>query len=396
MPARWFSLAALLHDCAGALAPSIGPLLWLLTMLSTLLHNAALSLTLAVCVLYYNAAIGSALRARARQSQQQLAQLLLQIPAGSAPRDRRDGAFARLTQLLDELQRNSARLRHETHFSGEALRTLAEAGQRTVTEQQQRVELSATAAEEIAQTVQHIRALGEQAVGAFDTICQRSIDGDAGMQLLRDTMHDIVASLDHTAQAVLNLQKQAVAIDGVVQTIRGVARQTQLLALNASIEAARAGEHGRGFAVVADEVRLLATGTEVATQEITAIIAQIDTAVTQVRRSVDDHRALLQQGSEHSAVLSESLQAQLGRDSRDSLAGLQHALDEHALASHSLSEQLQEIHLSVAAHSDQAQRLHALTTHLSQLTDTRSADMTAATNERTNGSAAQMPAGARP
>ena len=366
----WYRLGELLHDRAGALAPSIGPLLWLATILSTLLAQPSLSLSLAVCVLYYNCAIGTALRRRVQRATTEFELLLQQMPTGSAPHDRRDAATARLSQGLDELLRQSERLRREAHFSGTALEQLARAGEETVAGQRQRVELSATAAEEIAQTVQHIRALGEHAVSAFETVCRSSVDGDVDMQQLRATMTEIVDSLDHTADAVTHLQQQAVAIDGVVQTIRGVAKQTQLLALNASIEAARAGEHGRGFAVVADEVRLLATGTESATQEITAIIAQIDSAVTQVQRSVDDHRALLQQGSVRSVGLSEALQslAQLSSNSRDSLAGLQQSLDEHALASHSLSEQLQEIHVSVTDHSDQAGRLHDLTAHLLALT----------------------------
>jgi methyl-accepting chemotaxis protein len=369
----WYRLGEMLHDRAGALAPSVGPLLWLSAMLSTLAPWPTLSLVLALAVLYYNSAIGTALRGRVRERERHLAALLSQLPPGAAPRDRRDTVPARLAQRLDELLRDAERLRRETHFAAAALEQLAGAGERTVEGQHQRVELSATAAEEIAQTVQHIRSLGEQAATAFETVCRHSVDGERDMAQLRTTMGEIVDSLDHTAQSVTHLQRQAVAIDQVVQTIRGVAKQTQLLALNASIEAARAGEHGRGFAVVADEVRQLATGTEVATQQITAIITQIDDAVAKVRTSVDDHRALLLQGSARSTGLSMALQqlATLSRRSRDDMAGLQQALDEHALASHSLSEQLQEIHLSIAEHREQACRLHALTAHLLALTGDR-------------------------
>lgn len=138
------------------------------------------------------------------------------------------------------------------------------------------------------------------AAGVAFSISQRTdLSAQRGAAVVSETvetMRKISVEMQSASQGIEALGKQSLLISSIVQTIGGIAEQTNLLALNAAIEAARAGEQGRGFAVVADEVRQLAGRTSKATEEIITVVQQNQKLADGAVRDMANSRAQAEQG----------------------------------------------------------------------------------------------------
>ncbi len=134
---------------------------------------------------------------------------------------------------------------------------------------------------------------------AFEISQQTDVSARRGAEVVQNTvqtMRRISEEMQSASTGIEALGKQSLLISSIVQTIGGIAQQTNLLALNAAIEAARAGEQGRGFAVVADEVRQLAGRTSAATEEIVTVVQQNQNLTDEAVRGMANSRGQAEQG----------------------------------------------------------------------------------------------------
>lgn len=146
---------------------------------------------------------------------------------------------------------------------------------RNMDTQRQEIDRIATAAEEMSASVQEVAHSAGRAAHATEQTHARATAGQKAVHRAIECTQRVADGVEHASGIIQSLEKDSEAIGSVLIVIRGIAEQTNLLALNAAIEAARAGEQGRGFAVVADEVRTLASRTQASTAEIEAMIDRL-------------------------------------------------------------------------------------------------------------------------
>jgi methyl-accepting chemotaxis protein len=193
-------------------------------------------------------------------------------------------------QFVDKIQTLIRQIADTANQLNSAAGTMTDNSTQTkfsMNQQESKVEQVATAMNEMTATVQEVARHAAEASGAAQAADSEAVAGSEIVKDVANAINDLAAEVRESAGTISSLEHSTEQIGTVLDVIRGVAEQTNLLALNAAIEAARAGEHGRGFAVVADEVRTLASRTQQSTQEIQTMIEQLQEGAKSAVRAMD-------------------------------------------------------------------------------------------------------------
>ena len=217
------------------------------------------------------------------------------------------GSFNRFVEKIHGLVRQIAEMTTQlTGLVGEVA-AQAQRSEQAMERQRHETDQVATAINEMSAAAHEV---ARSAQGAAEAAQQTDNEGQAAKKVVDgsiDHIHALVEDIRESGVSLDNLQQDVQSIVSVLDVIRSIAEQTNLLALNAAIEAARAGEAGRGFAVVADEVRALASRTQQSTQEIQGMIDRLQggtrDAVTAMRRSSDAGEITSEQANQAGASL---------------------------------------------------------------------------------------------
>ncbi len=163
----------------------------------------------------------------------------------------------------------------ELSASSEELSVITDQTYRVISQQQQETEQVASAMNEMTATVHDVAGNIHETAGAASEANDHSKNGQAVVNKAVSQISDLAEQIEKSSSTIQLLESLSGEISTIVEVIKGIADQTNLLALNAAIEAARAGEQGRGFAVVADEVRALAARTQDSTKQINDMIGKL-------------------------------------------------------------------------------------------------------------------------
>ncbi|WP_172380150.1 methyl-accepting chemotaxis protein [Vibrio sp. Vb339] len=229
---------------------------------------------------------------------------------------RYDNEFSRVSRHINTLADNLHNILVKLNDASDDLTKTASVNQKTSSETQAQLnsqrEQTATVATAMTEMSHSVQEVANSAQSSLTMVQQVESASESGRQIMNtniSTINQLEVRLNESVGAVGELQQMSSQIGSILDVIRGIAEQTNLLALNAAIEAARAGEQGRGFAVVADEVRVLAQKTTQSTSEIETMISNLQssskTASNVIESCMSDMDMSVQQASSANSAMEE-------------------------------------------------------------------------------------------
>ena len=207
----------------------------------------------------------------------------------------------RVGHTVTEVERQADRVEVVSGESNQAV-----AGQRS------QIEQVATAMNEMSATAQEVARSAAAAVGSAQSVNDETVSGRELVDSQVGSIQRLASGIDQSVAVINQLAADSASISRVLEVIKGIAEQTNLLALNAAIEAARAGEQGRGFAVVADEVRTLAKRTQQSTEEIEQMISKLQGGVAATVKAMSGSHKMADDTVSQSSKVQQALENILG------------------------------------------------------------------------------------
>ena len=262
----------------------------------------------------------------------------------------------RVGQTVIEVERQSAQVESVSSLSNQAV-----AGQRS------QIEQVATAMNQMSATSHEVARSAAAAVQSAHSVNQETVNGRGLVQSQQGSIARLAGEIDLSVQVINQLANDSSAISRVLDVIKSIAEQTNLLALNAAIEAARAGEQGRGFAVVADEVRTLAQRTQQSTEEIATMILRLQGGVSAAVKAMGVSHEMATGTVGQSEQVQQALENILGAvgmivDQNQQIAA---AVEQQTAVAHDIDQNIVEINLAGERTADGASQTEHASRQLS-------------------------------
>ena len=255
----------------------------------------------------------------------------------------------------------------QVELQASQVETVSAHSNQAVSGQRTQIEQVATAMNQMSSTAQEVARSAAAAVSSAHSVNDETVSGRGLVQSQQGSIARLALEIEQSVQVINQLATDSQSISSVLEVIKSIAEQTNLLALNAAIEAARAGEQGRGFAVVADEVRTLARRTQRSTEEIDQMISRLHSGVAAAVKAMGTSHEMANGTVGQSEKVQQALENILGAvgmivDQNQQIAA---AVEQQTAVAHDIDQNIVEINRAGEHAADGAHQTEAASRQLS-------------------------------